>query len=141
MSDTSQRREQTRQRNQVIAKALRNRDETRRKLLAQGRKLARRRAENIDHGSDCADQATQSTNVSAYSTMPSMESNEAAAARHSHSTVPAQPKGSTVPAADRLYGLSLYERLYPKGDANGGSRDTEATADESTAHSNEGEGR
>jgi hypothetical protein len=114
MSDTDKRREQTRQRSQVVGKALRNRDETRRKLLVQGRALARRRAANVDDR-DRADSASESTNVSAHSTVPSTDSNAAAAARHSHSTVPTRPKGSTVPAADRLYGLCLYERLRPDG--------------------------
>jgi hypothetical protein len=94
-----QKRRQRQQRDQVVAKAVRNRDETRRKLLAQGHKLARRRAENVERGDDSGP------------TRPSLDSNAATAARHSHSTVPEQPTGSTVPAADRLYGLRLYRRL------------------------------
>ncbi|ESS05986.1 MAG: hypothetical protein A07HB70_01530 [uncultured archaeon A07HB70] len=126
MTDAEQRRqEQARQRDRVVAKALRNRNETRRSLLAQGRKLARRRAENVDDDRDRAADADRSTNASAHSTMPSPDSNAAAAARHSHSTVPAQPKGSTVPAAARLYGLGLYQRIRSEAD------EAQSTADRS----------
>ncbi len=117
MSDPRKQREQNRQRDQVVAKAIRNRDETRRKLLAQGRELARRRAENVDRGRKHAEDVQSSTNVSAHSTKPSTDSNAEAAARHSHSTVPARPKGSTVPAAVRLYGLGLYEHIRAGADA------------------------
>lgn len=114
MSDNrDQRRKQKRQRDQVVAKALRNRDETREKLLAQGRELARRRAENVERDRGREEANSNGTNPSVYSTMPSMDTNEEVAARHSHSTVPKRPKGSTVPAADRLYGLRLYNRVRP----------------------------
>jgi hypothetical protein len=117
VTDAEQRRrEQARQRDRVVAKALRNRDETRRSLLAQGRKLARRRAENVDDDRDSTADADRSTNASAHSTVPSTDSNAAVAARHSHSSVPAQPKGSTVPAAARLYGLGLYRQIRPESD-------------------------
>lgn len=110
------RRKQAQQANRVVAKALQNRDETRQNLLAQGRKLARRRAENVDRGADTSGDNGGSTNVSAHSTVPPTDSNEQAATRHSHSTVPAQPKGSTVPAAVRLYGRRLYEQIRPDSD-------------------------
>jgi hypothetical protein len=115
-----QRRKQKQQRDQVVAKAVRNRDRTRRKLLAQGRDLARRRAENVDRSRTRAEDTPPSTNVSAHSTVPPTDSNEEAAARHSHSTVPAQPKGSTVPAAVRLYGLELYEHIRVGTDGEDG---------------------
>lgn len=118
-NNKKQRRKQKRQRNRVVARALRNRDETRRNLLAQGRKLARRRAENVDRDTDQSGDDRESTNVSAHSTVPPMDSNEEAAMRHSHSTVPARPKGSTVPAAVRLYGRRLYEQT--RADHDGGS--------------------
>lgn len=121
MSDNhQQRRKQKQQRDQVVAKAVRNRDETRQKLLAQGRELARRRAENVDRSRERTEDAPQSTNASAHSTVPPTDSNEEAAARHSHSTVPARPKGSTVPAAVRLYGLELYEHIRTGADGEDG---------------------
>lgn len=120
-----QRHKQKQQRDQVVAKALRNRDETRRKLLSQGRELARRRAENVDRSRERTEDAQRSTNVSAHSTLPSMDSNEEAAARHSHSTVPARPKGSTVPAAVRLYGLGLYEHIQAGTDGQDETPTTE----------------
>ncbi|MFB6167706.1 MAG: protein gvpI [Haloferacaceae archaeon] len=128
MSDAEkQRQEQARQRDRVVAKALQNRDETRRNLLAQGRKLARRRAENVDDDRGRSADADRSTTVSAHSTMPSTDSNAAAAARHSHSTVPARPKGSTVPAAVRLYGLGLYRRIRPEDDETRSDADSSAS--------------
>jgi hypothetical protein len=110
-SDTDQQEKQSRQREQVVAKAVRNRDRTRQSLLRQGRKLARRRAKNVECTRDDEDESDSSTIVSRHSTVPSVDSNERAAARHSHSTVPSRPKGSTVPAAPRLYGLDLHARL------------------------------
>lgn len=111
--------EQRQQRDQVVARAVRNRDRTRRKLLAQGRQLAHRRATNLAETRERAEkQGSSSTSASAHSTLPSLDSNERAATQHSHSTVPERPKGSTVPAAQRLYGLELYRRLRsdPDGD-------------------------
>lgn len=105
--------QQHRQREKVVAKAVRNRDQTRQRLLAQGRKLARRRAANVDHGRDDTDDKTDSTNTGPHSTVPSMDSNAQAAARHSHSTVPSRPKRSTVAPATRLYGLRLHARTRP----------------------------
>ncbi|MFT4923032.1 MAG: hypothetical protein ACI8XM_002253 [Haloarculaceae archaeon] len=118
-NNKNQRRKQKQQRNRVVARALRNRDKTRQNLLAQGRKLARRRAENVDRDTDRSGDDRESTNVSAHSTVPPIDSNEEAAMRHSHSTVPARPKGSTVPAAVRLYGRRLYEQT--RADRDGGS--------------------
>lgn len=110
MSDPgTQRRKQTQQRDLVVEKALRNRDETREKLLEQGRELARRRARNVEQSRERGDSKSDST-------VPAMDTNEEAAARHSHSTVPARPRGSTVPAADRLYGRRLYHRLQAESD-------------------------
>ncbi len=109
-SDTSQQEKQSRQREQVVAKAVRNRDRTRQSLLRQGRKLARRRATNVERTRE-GEESDASTTVSGHSTTPPVDSNERAAARHSHSTVPSRPKGSTVPAAPRLYGLGLHARL------------------------------
>lgn len=123
-NNSKQRRKQAQQRNQVVAKALRNRDRTRQNLLAQGRRLARRRAENADRDSAGPENRDRSTSVSAHSTVPPIDSNEEAAMRHSHSTVPAQPKGSTVPAAVRLYGLRLYEQIRADRD---GESDGEIT--------------
>jgi hypothetical protein len=126
-NNRKQRREQTQQRNKVVARALRNRDKTRQNLLAQGRKLARRRAENVDRDAEqSGSRDTEgSTNASAHSTVPSTDSNEEVAVRHSHSTVPARPKGSTVPAATRLYGLRLYEQIRPDRDDEDGGADSE----------------
>ncbi len=117
-NNRTQRRKQTQQRNKVVARALRNRDRTRQNLLAQGRKLARRRAENVDRDTDQSEDRG-STGASAHSTVPSTDSNEEVAVRHSHSTVPAQPRGSTVPAAARLYGLKLYEQIRADRDEDG----------------------
>ena len=103
--------EQSRQREQVAAKAVRNRDKTRQSLLARGRKLARRRKKNVERTRESGDKSDNSTTVSGHSTTPPVDSNKRAAARHSHSTVPSRPKGSTVPAAPRLYGLNLHTRL------------------------------
>lgn len=126
MSNHRKRRHKAnRQRDQVIAKALRNRDETRDKLLAQGRELARRRAENVERSRKRTDDTGNSAIASVHSTMPSMDSNGEAAARHSHSTVPAQPKGTTVPAAVRLYGLRLYDRIRSDVDERDGTAVTE----------------
>lgn len=112
MNDSrEQRRTQERQRDQVVARAVRNRDETRRKLLAQGRELARRRAKNVERSRERGEDAAASTNPSVHSTVPPMDSNREATARPAYSTVPARPKGTTVPAAERLYGLRLYERI------------------------------
>ncbi|ERH09227.1 MAG: hypothetical protein J07HX64_00980 [halophilic archaeon J07HX64] len=110
--------EQSRQREQVVAKAVRNRDRTRQNLLTQGRKLARRRAKNVERTREGADESDSSTTVSGHSTTPPVDSNERAAARHSHSTVPSRPKGSTVPAAPRLYGLGLHARLQPETESS-----------------------
>lgn len=116
--NNSQKHEQSRQRQQVVAKAVRNRDRTRQNLLTQGRKLARRRAKNVERTREDTDKSDSSTTVSGHSTTPSVDSNERAAARHSHSTVPSRPKGSTVPAAPRLYGLDLHARLQSETDSS-----------------------
>jgi hypothetical protein len=126
---------QSQQRKQVVAKAVRNRNKTRQNLLAQGRKLARRRAENVERTRESGDDSESSTTVSGHSTTPSVDSNARAAARHSHSTVPSRPKGSTVPAAPRLYGLGLHAQLQSgteSGDESStteDSRETTATGD------------
>ena len=112
MSNNNRRQdEQSRQRGQVVAKAVRNRDRTRQSLLRQGRKLARRRAKNVERTREGKNGSDSSATVSGHSTTPPVDSNERAAARHSHSTVPSRPKGSTVPAAPRLYGRDLHARL------------------------------
>jgi hypothetical protein len=116
--------EQSRQREQVVAKAVRNRDRTRQSLLAQGQKLARRRRRNVER-TRSGDESDDSATVSSHSTTPSADSNARAAARHSHSTVPSQPKGSTVPAAPRLYGLGLHARLQSGTESGDGSPATE----------------
>jgi len=110
-NNNGKKHEQSRQHEQVVAKAVRDRDKTRQNPLRQGRKLARRRAKNVERTRDDEDGSDSSTIVSRHSTVPSVDSNERAAARHSHSTVPSRPKGSTVPAAPRLYGLDLHARL------------------------------
>ena len=133
-NNRTQRRKQTQQRNKVVARALRNRDKTRQNLLAQGRKLARRRAENVDRDTDQSGDNRGSASASAHSTVPSTDSNREVAVRHSHSTVPAQPKGSTVPAAARLYGLRLYEQIRADRDEDG----DEPATDEADS---EGEGQ
>lgn len=129
-----QQREQKRQRDLVISKALRNRDETREKLLSQGRELARRRAENIEQNQKRSEDAPNTTNPSVHSTLPAMDTNEEVATQHSHSAVPPRPKGSTVPAADRLYGIRLYERLRSR---NGGEETTPAAVSESDSGATE----
>jgi hypothetical protein len=131
-SDTSQQQKQSRQHKQVVTKAVRNRDRTRQSLLRQGRKLARRRATNVEHAREDEDESDSSTIVSGHSTVPPVDSNERAAARHSHSTVPSRPKGSTVPAAPRLYGLDLHAQL--RSGAESGD-ETRPAADNSEATS------
>jgi hypothetical protein len=124
-NQNKQKDEQSRQREQVVARAVRNRDKTRQSLLAQGRKLARRRAKNVERTRDSDDDSDASTTVSGHSTTPSVDSNARAAARHSHSTVPSRPKGSTVPAAPRLYGLGLHAQLQSGTESGDGSPATE----------------
>lgn len=126
MNDAAKRRrKQRRQRELVVRKALRNRDATREQLLAQGRKLARRRAENVE--SARTEDESNATNPSVHSTLPAMDTNEQAAARHSHSTVPKRPEGSTVTPAPRLYGRRLYERIAPGAPADDERASEEAT--------------
>jgi hypothetical protein len=144
-SDTDQQEKQSRQREQVVAKAVRNRDRTRQSLLRQGRKLARRRAMNVERTREDEESDT-STTVSGHSTTPPVDSNERAAARHSHSTVPSRPKGSTVPAAPRLYGLDLHARLRSEtesGDEAPTVTDNpdEISADETPGTTEEGDKR
>lgn len=138
MTDSNrQRTNQAQHAGQVIAKALRMRDETRQKLLKQGRKLARRRADNVQRSRTAGEDTRSSTVVSSHSTVPPIDSNEVATARHSHSTVPARPKGSTVPAAERLYGLALYEQIRPrtrrKAERSGGDDESEQPAADASA--------
>jgi hypothetical protein len=133
----SQRDAQNSQREQVVAKAVRNRDRTRQKLLAQSRQLARRRANNVERSRERADDSTGSTTVSGHSTTPAVDSNAQAAARHSHSTVPAEPKGSTVPAAPRLYGLGLHARLQSGTDTADATPAAGSSAGEAPAQSTE----
>lgn len=132
-----QRRKQRRQRELVIRKALRNRDATREQLLAQGRELARRRAENIE--ASRTEDGQESTNPSVHSTLPAMDTNEQAAAQHSHSTVPERPAGSTITPAPRLYGRRLYERIAP-GDPADAERPGEQSGSEQAADGDVEEG-
>lgn len=131
MNDAAkQRRKQQRQRELVVRKALRNRDATREQLLAQGRELARRRAENVEAAR--TDDGSSSTNPSVHSTLPAMDTNEQAAARHSHSTVPERPAESTVTPAPRLYGRRLYDRIAP-GDSAAEKQASEQSPGEQAA--------
>lgn len=138
MTDPARQREkQKRQREQVIAKAVRNRDQTREKLLAQGRQLARRRAENIERSRKRREDRSDTTASGAHSTLPSMDTNGQVAAQHSHSTVPAQPKGSTVPAATRLYGLLLYMHIQSEDHVRDDHPTLDSDADRSSSRNGE----
>lgn len=90
-------RAQERQRAKTVAKTQASVRQAREKLLAQHRELAatreRNRAENDDHDS---------------ATVPAVDTNEEVLAGR-HSTVPPQPRESSVPPARRIYGLRFVD--------------------------------
>jgi hypothetical protein len=110
MTDKQQRKRERKAR-QAQAKAQNSRDKARRKLLEQRKNLARRRARNRRQSEERRDDEEDGAeNPTAHSTMPKQKSNAQNAARNSHSTVPATPKYSNVPARERLYGQRLHRK-------------------------------
>lgn len=114
-----QRKKHERTARQAVTKATINRDAARGKLLRHREKLARRRTRNRRQSEPRGDDATGGTeNPTAHSTLPPGKSNAENAARRSHSTVPATPKYSNVPARERLYGQRLHHKTDEGNDTN-----------------------
>lgn len=139
MTDKQQQKHEQKAR-QAQAKAQNNRDKARRKLLRQREKLARRRTRNRCQSEKRRDDDEEGTeNPTAHSTMPPQKSNAKNATRNSHSTVPATPKYSEVPARERLYGQRLHRKTstsvteasdVPSNSGSKSDADVETTNDE-----------
>lgn len=109
---------------QAQQKAQRNRDKARAKLLQQRKALAARRARNRRESRQRRADTDTGQRSTAHSTMPSQDTTEQQSVQHAHSTVPAAPAHTTVPARERLYGQRLHAATT--GEASADTHDTHA---------------